>query len=388
MGCFNVSCGISGISMYSDRAALVPLIPQRWGSWKDNIQGFQFHGANLVSNQGERGVFCPLTLPIFGKIDSYGRLEEIEKDENTEAIEKFFKMKIDDFAQIVAHGTERGKEAPVPNLAGMFIHREIYDHFTKFEYNEWGKASTRSVWDSNQITVEVLEVIGFQEQKQSAADKKKERYNRPFTCSRWPNVTIWSDGRWVEVAIGKKKPEGGVYDVEGLIKFLSKATKTTYPESEKQRLLKIQEHKLILDAAMKGLLEAQSFTKSIKETFKRAELRGDTKQLREVPRLMMINSHDAWIINLNGDGMSEGIESFIGIYEEPLVARKLDQLLIGFSILMSNMFACNKMFMPTFNGYQHGNIYAERELHQKTLEIISKDIKERDRQRKEDEDDE
>lgn len=45
--------------------------------------------------------FTPIALPIFGKYNDYGTIEDIERDLNVEMIEKFFNMKIDELIRLV-----------------------------------------------------------------------------------------------------------------------------------------------------------------------------------------------------------------------------------------------------------------------------------------------
>ena len=87
MGDFSVACCVSRIPMFYNRVVVVPLIPQR-GATKDG--NFVFDRANIVSNEGSMALFRPFTLPVFGTLRGCGEPEDIERNDNTEAIESFF----------------------------------------------------------------------------------------------------------------------------------------------------------------------------------------------------------------------------------------------------------------------------------------------------------
>ncbi len=199
MGCFNVSCGMSSISMGTDDAVLIPLIPNRFKAKDCSIE---IHGANIVSNDGAMAFFKPLTLPIFGTLDSYGGLEDIEEDANTKAIEKFYGIDIDKFASAVYHGGGSAAPKTMPKFfAGMYVHREIYDEMSSFSVDEWGKNFHETEYSD--LHEGAVNLLGFSFKSQ---EKGKERYNRLFTNPLFPTVQIWHDGQqWLELVIDGKK---------------------------------------------------------------------------------------------------------------------------------------------------------------------------------------
>lgn len=139
MGSFNVACGISNISIGAgDKALIMPLINQ--GVY-DNTKGFNYNylpipKANLIYTHC---LFKPLALPIVGKYNDYGTLEDIEYNRNTEIIEKFSGVSIETFVHGVTTGF-RGEELEqledsefkklLPRLSSMFILKDIYDYMS------------------------------------------------------------------------------------------------------------------------------------------------------------------------------------------------------------------------------------------------------------------
>jgi hypothetical protein len=98
MGSFNVSCGLSSLPIgYSDKAGFVIL---RDTTEHSNMFGFSpKDGKSLEIGPIKR--YVPLLPPIFGKYDTYGRLENIEPSATTELLEKIFHKPIAVIAQCI-----------------------------------------------------------------------------------------------------------------------------------------------------------------------------------------------------------------------------------------------------------------------------------------------
>jgi len=120
MGCFNVACSISNISINcGTRIAFIPLEKVKYQNGpKGNI-------SMIYTNC----IYCPVTLPIFGEYDDYGGIEDIVRCKNVEVIEKKFGMDIQKFCDIDT----------MPYESGMFIHGEIYDLMVNKLVGEFGK---------------------------------------------------------------------------------------------------------------------------------------------------------------------------------------------------------------------------------------------------------
>lgn len=71
--------------------------------------------------------FTPIALPIFGKYDDYGSINEIERDSNIESIEKYFGLNIEKIIDLVddnMHGRHMGDND-----------NELYDQMCEKVYN-------------------------------------------------------------------------------------------------------------------------------------------------------------------------------------------------------------------------------------------------------------
>ena len=105
MGHFSYSCRLSGLPITGgDKAVLIPLIPNgpRFSYSDEKLN--KYGTTHYVSNDGENVFFRPAAFPIFGEYDSYGRLENIEKDDNTQALEKYFGLTIEQIVDVICSG--------------------------------------------------------------------------------------------------------------------------------------------------------------------------------------------------------------------------------------------------------------------------------------------
>lgn len=94
MGCFNIACSISNLSIgYGERAYFIPLTP--------NI----YRGNHLVGVKSyltyPNSYYNPFCLPIEGYYNDYGTLENIIENENTKALEDFFGIDIESIVEII-----------------------------------------------------------------------------------------------------------------------------------------------------------------------------------------------------------------------------------------------------------------------------------------------
>lgn len=125
MGSFNVACSVSRITICpGDPTVYFPLEVYEYA------YDIKAHNNMLIYPWC---YYIPLTLPIFGEYADYGRIDQIEKNENIKVIEKYFKYSIDEIVD------NRGKFSSV----GMFVHREIFDCMVKTQIDEWGNTKTR-----------------------------------------------------------------------------------------------------------------------------------------------------------------------------------------------------------------------------------------------------
>ena len=108
MGSFDVSCGISSMTIkHGDSAMLLLLIPQT--NYPDSVDLLKSKveievGVNQVFNEGAQGLYMPFCLPLKGKYNDYGSLEELVKDETYIALTKYFEATFDQIMSVIHNG--------------------------------------------------------------------------------------------------------------------------------------------------------------------------------------------------------------------------------------------------------------------------------------------
>ena len=182
MGSWSVSCGISNIAITSgNKCVLLP----------------------LRKNNGDYGYYeyIPATLPIFGEYNDYGGIEDIEKNFNTELIEKVTGVSIEDFCVFLVDGRftydrdeyreikERvSHKKEMDNLRFMWIDRQVYDFMSSYtSSNGFGGCLGYRF---------ILEKLNF--------TKLNEKVEGRF-CNVWEKdgKKIYSDGTWINTIDGK-----------------------------------------------------------------------------------------------------------------------------------------------------------------------------------------
>lgn len=229
MGHFSYTCRLSGIPITEgDKAVLIPLLPN--GSYYDNSEESirKFGKTNYCSNDGQNVFFKPWAFPIFGEYDSYGRLENIESDDNTKFLEAYFKLSIQEIADVICCGRKndgyddcldvvkigtkksKGDDYGKPKYkseyeiiiksSGTWMRREIYDSLSKLIRSDWHN-------DLDLGIPAILKAIGFKESGKS----KDERYNRIFVQGP---VSLKTDGNWISVT-----ENSSIYNFDNLKKY-------------------------------------------------------------------------------------------------------------------------------------------------------------------------
>jgi hypothetical protein len=147
MGSWSVYCGISQIAITSGQECV--LLPLK----KDRLNGSYLP-------------YLPATLPIFGKYDDYGGIEDIEKNANTEKIEEYFHCTIEEFCTFFTRGLIRDDEDDFPmhlktitefeKWKFMFIDRKVYDFMSTNVHKGYGGAGSLNFGNK-----QILELLGF-----------------------------------------------------------------------------------------------------------------------------------------------------------------------------------------------------------------------------------
>lgn len=102
MGHFTHNCKLTGVPI-KDNAVLIVMRPNPM--FKHELGNITKYGSSsLISNDGTWLKFLPVWFPIYGEYNDYGGLENIVKDDNTQILEKYYDLKIEQIIDIVTSG--------------------------------------------------------------------------------------------------------------------------------------------------------------------------------------------------------------------------------------------------------------------------------------------
>lgn len=351
MGCYNVSCGVSRLSIgVGTKTVLIPL------QAAEKYDGCMSDGACIVSNEGPRAHYFPFTLPIFGDYSDYGTLENIEIDCNTKSIEKYYNCRIDQFADYICRPFDGKNNDKFPkNPYGMFVNRQVYDKLANTPVSESGKMET--AYNSSQMDAYMLKFLGFNE---GNVDGSRKRYQRSFTHSDIPNLTVWSDNNWVEVYFNEKVFPC-IYTPMDFYKFLSK-NNLKIPKQitslKKLRTVDIQFDKDIINKFVK----AMELKKSLKNLDKTSPQYEAIKAMID----LVIGNHS--IFNLTTEFNDNS--NFVELYQEVASSTEFKKIITDYKAFEHMLWAIGTLLQPALTGPQCGNYHATKMLG-KLIERIS-----------------
>jgi hypothetical protein len=102
MGHFTHNCKLTGVPI-KNNAVLIVMRPNPM--FKHGLGDIIKYGqSSLTSNDGTRLKFLPVWFPIYGKYDEYGGLEDIVKDDNTQILEKYYDLTIEQIIGVITSG--------------------------------------------------------------------------------------------------------------------------------------------------------------------------------------------------------------------------------------------------------------------------------------------
>ncbi len=144
--------------------------------------------------------YIPATLPVFGEWDGYGRLENIEKNDNTLLIENYFQCSIEKFVEHFLENEHITNEV-IKDWTYMYIHRDVYDALINMKpvrhlHYDMGNSS-------------LLKYLGFEYIEEN---KDAIRYKHVW---KYDDKIFHSDGKWLNYN------NSGIYSYNGTYNALS-----------------------------------------------------------------------------------------------------------------------------------------------------------------------
>ncbi len=196
MGSWNVNCTVSNISISSGtNVALVFLEKGKYDTYGNE--------------------YSPICLPIYGKYNDYGGIEDIIKDDNTTLIEKIYGQSIDTLANLICRNSyvdirtsrwegyvveeDSNLDKELDSINHCWIIKDIYDSMSA-RY-DIGKSYRNHLSYGNE---KILNTLGFTFVKK---DNTKTRYNELYSNG---TIELYSDGTWLE---------NGIYSNEHLMEL-------------------------------------------------------------------------------------------------------------------------------------------------------------------------
>lgn len=174
MGCFDVSCGVSNMTIHNgDKAKLLLLIPETSYPNVDSIKDMVElePETNFVSGNGPMHLYQPFCLPISGEYNDYGSLENIIKDTTVLSLEKYFDITIEQILKIIQSGRNIWDSyAGILDVYGDGLEIERYSEEAKTNIKWLAKAGFVLNEDENWYHPDVLNVVKWEDNKRVKTD--------------------------------------------------------------------------------------------------------------------------------------------------------------------------------------------------------------------------
>lgn len=429
MGCFNVSCAVSHITIHEgDRIFLFPLLP--------NINEYNYY-LNKRRDDGTVTIgpasqylhpdehFIPFCFPIEGTYNDYGSLENIVHNENTKAIETFLGITIEEFIELVTEN--RGKDVydQYDTFYDVFFtKKELMNDTVDFEDFLIGMGfkencaeyeSPDGSYFVQKVTENVYDIIEKDGNTkrlsiQSRLKKNLLEIHKTLTGQYLgvenPNIVIMEK-------LSAMFVHGDIYD------FLTKKEESLKMKPEDIRISRYFLQQLGFSYTDEDMYEKDKITvhldyktqiKKDKATIEvynckefiqaYEELTGikcnisqmenmdnedfryedmliqyqDTIKLYEkmAEHISILDEH--WKKSLIGLYLFRDWKYFFPIYEKLLLGRSIKREYTDYVRFCSNSYSVNTMFTPTFQGEQCGNLKKERDLLKTALNIVQQKI--------------
>jgi len=182
MGSWSVHCGISNIAITSGQDCILLPIKKNNGS--------------------EIKKWMPATLPIFGKYNDYGGIEDIIENDNTKLIEEYFGVTIEEFCVYLVDGKNTYNRDDAKEVAAklkntgqaeqinfMWIDKQVFD-FMSISLDDYHKGYM------DYGRPEMLKLLGFEQviNPIEVSNYDTKRFNQVW---RKGDLEIFSDGKTI-----------------------------------------------------------------------------------------------------------------------------------------------------------------------------------------------
>jgi len=367
MGCFNVACSISNLSIsHREDVVFIPLTPP-----VNKHLGFEnriitdLPGSNASMLIYTNCFYDPFCLPIFGEYNDYGSLENIKEDANTKAIEKFTGLEVEDFLNIVTES--RGVNDYFSNLFKHFALEKKSLSNTKIEFGAiflekigFEALATKNWYDYKYKNIDCLLHVERTDENcvySFVSSTGKTFSNNAATYSgkgQFLNDFFKFTGYHPNVANNKQQIVNILNSMAGM--FINKKVYTAMIQVDPIRIFNTNRY---FKNLTKNFKTAQEKIKKIKDKEANNEY-------------CFISTYD--LRNELFDGYFRDCFFFMDIYEDAILNGSIEQHISDFLKFKVIMMSSNHFFFPAMNGEQHGNIEASKVVSDITSKIIYKKV--------------
>lgn len=242
MGCFDVACGISSITIKRGEDALLLLLVPFSRSASPEYLSREVElkpGLQQVFNEGPLGLYMPFCLPIRGEYNDYGSLEKIKNDETVKELTKYFGATFEQIIDVI-HRAEYGTLHDPEMLAIYGNELEVNRYGDKKITKAWllkaGFVETDGVYNHPDVPKIIKwnktedKIIKTDEPKTYVVIKevKKQNKNDDSPKEIFPHIIYWENDKWNETYardqfdfcqyfLDKTKPMGWFSSGEGIV---------------------------------------------------------------------------------------------------------------------------------------------------------------------------
>lgn len=372
MGSFNVAATCSSLSLGSGEDVLFfPLI--KTSNYKNLNTGVVLpHTSFLISNEASCIFYKPFCLPIRGKYDDYGRIENIIENENTTYLEKFFDMPIKNFIQSIQERDFSHKDPHkleiLKSLSGMWENAVFYKNIVN-KHNQLNLAK------NSDISVNNLKHLGFIfDNNKKTGD---QRYSFYTYHPSYPEFYGHSDGTWTHFFYKDKKLDI-IYNIKSLFKLIESEGLNFKGLKNISDFESLSTYELYFKILIKNNLKNKS--KNIDKSKKNEEILKTiednkskmTTEQYELLKSKILEYIEKSIYNISYEDFFPEY-SILSDYKTLRYAlnNELYKQLSDLISFISIMDSCNKIFMPTQNGEQEGNNKLHMEMTKEILKILN-----------------
>ena len=356
MGCFSVCCSMSKMTINAgDKVLLIPLIPV------GPAGGYMYLST--------MDLFMPFCLPIVGTYDDYGSIENIEKNINTEMLEKYFNLSIEDIVSVVTDPRSDLYDSLSSTSQAYLQNPEWLSKEYPFEklLQEVGYKQNGSNAYGNIYRTDYAEIAKDEngEYKVTLFANDKYKYDRDHVIDYFTDLNCWQRNRnLLQLHLAITGEYVGVKDIEKY-KLLSSLGGMFVLYDVFEAFSKQNEDELT--SMMQGIDKAVSNYQETMEIY------------NKVPEISISASMDRMYLlgNTHAFYPFRDNEYFLDVYKDIILNKNLSffEFACKFYEFNIGMYKTNTMYTPMFQGTQCGDEEAELKLHSLCCDILKERIK-------------